>query len=105
VRETVQQYMEEEGLAEFGKDRPLYLSAVFYLPKPKSTKREWPTVRPDLSNFFKSLEDGLQREKKDSDPALMEDDSAICSISCEKRYVNEEYPEPGILVEIGEFHG
>lgn len=97
--------MEEEGIPEFPKDMALSMEAVFYLPRPKSVSREWPIVRPDLSNFIKSLEDGLQRAKKNDDPAMLEDDSAICSIYTEKRYVDEEYPEPGILLTIGEFNG
>lgn len=101
VREMVRQHMADCGIVEFEKGQPLYMGAIFYLNKPKSAKREWPTVRPDLSNFFKAVEDGMQRASKDDEPALIEDDSSICIAHVEKRYVNEDYPEPGILLTVG----
>lgn len=104
VRDMCRQYMSEFGIDEFGKTNPLAITAIFYLPRPKSAKnRLAPTVRPDLSNFFKALEDGLQRAVKDDTPALLEDDSAVCYICTQKRYVDTEYPEPGILVRISEW--
>lgn len=100
IRSLARQYMEEFDLPEFSKEHPLKLTAIFYLRKPKSVKRLWPTVRPDLSNYLKLLEDGLQRAVKDDSPALLEDDSAICSAYCEKRYCDDEHPTPGVLVRV-----
>lgn len=104
LREMVRIYMAENDIPEFPKGTPLSLELVFYLAKPKSTKREWPTVRPDLSNFIKSAEDGLQRSTKEDTPALVEDDSSIVRLVAEKRYIEGDM-EPGIMVTIGEYCG
>ena len=105
IREMTREYMEEFGIPEYPKGVPLYLNVVFYLLRPKSAKRDYPTVRPDLSNYIKSLEDGMQRRSKNDDPSLIEDDSCIVRMVAEKRYVDDEHPEPGILVEIGQYDG
>lgn len=103
IREAVREYMREHKIPEFPKSMPLQLEVLFILSKPKTAKRIHPTVRPDLSNYLKLLEDGIQRKAKEDAPALIEDDSSICSIFAEKRYVCEEYPTPGILVTLREF--
>ena len=100
IRSMVRDYMDRFNVPEFPKDVPLEVTMTFYLAKPKSAKREWPTVRPDLSNYIKSLEDGLQRQSKNDVPALLEDDSSICRITATKRYITDG--DPGILIEIGE---
>lgn len=38
---------------------PVALTVNFYLGRPKSVKREWPVVRPDLDNLLKSVKDAL----------------------------------------------
>lgn len=104
VREMVRQYVKDNDIDILDKTTVLKLTAIFYLARPKSAKKRLaPYVRPDLSNFLKSLEDALQPGKDDKDPVLFEDDSSICSIYCEKRYVDNEYPEPGILVTVEEW--
>jgi Holliday junction resolvase RusA-like endonuclease len=104
IRFMVREYMSEFDISEFPKDVPLMVTARFFLPRPASAKKRIaPIVRPDLSNYFKALEDGIQREAKDGLPALVEDDSSICAFYAEKRYVDEEHPTPGILVEISEW--
>lgn len=46
-----------------GDDRPftepVVVRAVFYMPKPKTVKRLWPSVMPDLDKLCRSLGDGL----------------------------------------------
>lgn len=102
IRQYVRSLMDKNGWPEYPKDQPLYLEAIFYLERPASAKkRVAPIVRPDLSNYFKALEDGIQRAAKDDiAPSLVEDDSSICAIYTEKRYVDHNFPEPGILVTI-----
>lgn len=102
IRSMVRKYMRENGIAEFAKDGPLYFEAIFYLKRPASAKKRIaPTVRPDLSNYLKAVEDGIQRAaKEDIAPALLEDDSSICAIYCEKRYCDETWPTPGVLVTV-----
>lgn len=106
VRQMAREYMALNKIPEFSKKAPLMLTAIFYLDRPASAKKRLaPIVRPDLSNYIKSLEDGLQRATKDDkDPALMEDDSSVCRIVCEKRYVDDEYPIAGVLVTLEEWN-
>lgn len=40
-------------------DVPLEASARFYLPRPKSVRRDLPTAKPDLSKLLRALEDPL----------------------------------------------
>lgn len=102
IRRQVRELMETNGWSEFPKDGPLYMEAIFYLHRPASAKkRVAPTVRPDLTNYLKAVEDGIQRATKDDiAPSLVEDDSSICAIYTEKRYCDETWPAPGILVTI-----
>lgn len=45
-----------KGLSQFPEGVPLSVEIWFYLAKPKSVKREYPTVKPDLDNFTKTLD-------------------------------------------------
>jgi Holliday junction resolvase RusA-like endonuclease len=106
LRGEIREFMASEGLHEYPKDVPLMMQIIFYLPKPKTAKREFPTVRPDLTNYLKLAEDGFGRSaKNDGVPALYADDSSICAIACEKRYVDENNPNPGIHVTVGPWDG
>ena len=105
LRSMVRQYMEETGALEYSKDVPISLEMDIFLGPPKKMPkgRIFPTVRPDLSNYLKAIEDGIQRAaKEDKDPALLEDDSSVCEIICRKQYCTAEYPNPGILLTIKE---
>ena len=106
VRSMVRQFMADNDLPEYAKLTPIAMEVIFYLKRPKAMPkgRLGPIVRPDLSNYLKAVEDGLQRAAKDDDaPAMFEDDSAICSIYCEKRYVDEDNPTPGCLVTVYQY--
>ena len=58
---------------------PLTVTMLFTFVKPKSSKRDYPTVRPDLDNIIKSVTDGLNN-------IAWEDDSQICRLIAEKQY-------------------
>ena len=64
----------------------------FYLKKPKSVKRKFPTVKPDYGNFGKSFIDGLNK-------VFWHDDCIIISGRSTKFYSKSE---PYIDVEIYE---
>jgi Holliday junction resolvase RusA-like endonuclease len=57
----------------------LKMTVVFTIKRPKTVKREHPTVKPDTSNMVKSLEDALNK-------IAYEDDSQIVSFCAAKRY-------------------
>ena len=58
---------------------PLAVKVAFYLTKPKSVKREYPTVTPDTDNLLKSCFDAMNG-------LLWEDDCQIVNIEAAKRY-------------------
>lgn len=62
---------------------PISVRVIIFLPKPKSTKRKYPHVRPDLDNFVKLVLDGAQKA------GIFNDDGQICDLLCYKRYSEE----------------
>lgn len=59
-------------------DGPVQVSLLFQVKKPKSVKREYPSVKPDVDNFAKAALDAL------SD--FWKDDSQIIRLYARKRY-------------------
>ena len=58
---------------------PLYVSVSLYIKRPKSVKREYPSVKPDADNYLKALLDSLNG-------VLWEDDAQCVDITVRKRY-------------------
>lgn len=63
------------------------VDATFILPKPKTVKRELPTVPPDLDKIARSLGDSMSLPKY---AVLIEDDSLICKWEIRKIYGTQE---------------
>lgn len=76
----------------FEKDIPLFLHVIFHLPKPKSTRRSLPCVRPDLDNLQKCMQDAL-------DKLAWHDDGQICTSLAEKVYARPKC-NPGMQIYI-----
>jgi len=69
-------------------DEPMILSCKIYIVKPKTVKREYPEVKPDLSNYIKGIEDAMNK-------IVYTDDSKIIGYTeCMKLYRRH----PGISV-------
>ena len=83
-------YLHENGWEPF--DGPVQLRITFYLPRPKTVKRDLPTVPPDLDKLIRAVGDGL------TDSQIWKDDSLVVSLVCEKVYADER--EPGAEIEI-----
>ena len=62
----------------------LHVVINFVFKRPKSTKRKYMTVRPDLDNLVKSVTDALNN-------ILYTDDSQIVKLTIEKKYGIEEH--------------
>lgn len=62
---------------------PLAVKVAFYLTKPKSVKREYPAVKPDVDNLLKSTFDAMNG-------LLWKDDCQIVSLEASKRYSSGE---------------
>ena len=82
-----------ENKPEFPLSGELALEAVFYLEKPKTVKRDAPTVPPDLDKLLRSL-DSLTG-------IIWEDDAQVCKIIAFKRYASETNP-PGAFITISQ---
>jgi len=57
----------------------LSVTIVFLIKKPKTVKREYPTVKPDVDNLCKSTLDSLNG-------IAFDDDSQIIEINASKKY-------------------
>jgi Holliday junction resolvase RusA-like endonuclease len=78
----------DSGLTIF--DEPVMVSAVFVFPKPKSVKRVWPSVMPDLDKLARAVGDALSVDSK----LILVDDSRIVHWNIWKRYGDQ----PGVHV-------
>jgi Holliday junction resolvase RusA-like endonuclease len=77
---------------------PVTLEVIFFMPKPKSVKREYPSVKPDLDKMIRSINDSA------TDAGVLQDDSQVIEIVAHKVYADEEMPE-GVLIQYTEFLG
>ncbi len=73
----------------------LEVKMVFMLERPKSAKRRHPTVKPDLSNYVKGIEDALNN-------IAYLDDSQIIKLYTEKRYLDKPEYQPCVVIEVRE---
>ena len=65
-------------------DEPIAIRMMFFLPKPKTVTRDYPTVMPDLSNLLKATEDCLTKA------GVLRDDSIVINHECWKFYAENE---------------
>lgn len=61
----------------------LKVKIEFFLKKPKSSKNEFPKVRPDLDNYVKSVFDAF-------DGIVWKDDGQVCEIEARKLYTEDK---------------
>ena len=71
------------------------VEVTFVLPKPKTVKRELPTVAPDADKLARSLGDAMSLEKY---AQLIEDDSLICRWEIRKVYGTPETMGCSVIV-------
>jgi len=81
VAEQTARYMNWETLNPL--DNPVEIGLVFYLARPKSVKREWPSVKPDLDKLIRSTFDGL------TTGGLYIDDALVIAVSASKEYATD----------------
>ena len=70
---------------------PIAITMRFRVKRPKSVKREYPTVAPDLDKYVRSVNDGLTG-------VAFADDSQVIRIIASKEYSDT----PGVDIEINE---
>jgi Holliday junction resolvase RusA-like endonuclease len=92
-RYAVRERAKEAGGKMIPAGRPVWLSVLFYLPRPKSRKNEnYHATRPDLDKLIRSALDSLTG-------VAYEDDSQVCDLKAEKHY---NWDVPGASIDWGE---
>lgn len=69
-------------------DNAIKVKIIFNLKRPKSVKRMYPAVKPDIDNYIKQIFDS-------GNGILWVDDSLICSL-----YTTKQYSEGEAMIEI-----
>lgn len=77
---------------------PVTLTVIFFMPKPKSVKREYPSVKPDLDKLIRSINDSA------TDAGVLQDDSQVIEIVAHKVYADQFLPG-GVLITYTKFLG
>lgn len=62
---------------------PVEIALVFYLPRPKTVSRKFPSVKPDLDKLIRSTFDGL------TTGGLYTDDALVIAVSASKEYATD----------------
>lgn len=73
------------------RDVPVRVVLEFLMPRPKSVRRVWPTVPPDIDKTIRAILDAL------TDAGVWGDDSQVVSLSAVKRYADDM---PGVNVRV-----
>lgn len=76
-----------------GYDEPVNVWMEFRLPRPPSTKRSAPSVKPDLDKLVRAVLDALEQS------GVIKNDSRVCFINATKSYA-EPGTEPGLELAI-----
>jgi crossover junction endodeoxyribonuclease RusA len=74
-------------------DGALTASMVFYMPKPKTSKRAYPDYAPDVDKLIRSVGDQLQQS------GLIKNDGQLVSITAIKYWATETQP-PGLTLNL-----
>lgn len=76
-------------------DGPLQVTIQFRMPRPRSVKRLYPSVKPDIDKLARAVLDGLTAA------AVIVDDSRVISLTAEKVYAEV----PGASIRVTEVPG
>lgn len=71
---------------------PVEVVAWFFLPRPRTVRRKYPTTVPDLDKLMRALGDGMK------DGGLVRDDSLIVNENIKKRYADGRVPGVDVTV-------
>jgi Holliday junction resolvase RusA-like endonuclease len=74
------------------------LTAIFFMPRPKSVVRPLPSVKPDLDKLIRAIGDAATKA------GVIQDDSQICEIVAHKVYEADDLPR-GVLITLHKFLG
>ena len=69
------------------------VEALFFLPRPKSVKRPYMTVKPDADKLLRGLLDSITH-------VIIRDDAQVTDATARKRYVSDLVPSPVTVITI-----
>ena len=92
IAERCQNAKEQEDIFFSG---PVSVEVFFYLPRPKTVKRAWPIVPPDLDKLCRGVLDGIGQSE-----VTWKDDSQVIKLVAWKAYADDR--DPGAFVKITE---
>ncbi len=85
-----------EGVDRELYDKPVDVSLLFHLRRPKSAKkRRWPHVKPDIDKLCRTVLDALVTA------GVIRDDAQVVSLSADKQYDDR----PGVLIDVERLDG
>jgi Holliday junction resolvase RusA-like endonuclease len=96
IQDAAMEAKQHAGVRGVDSDHAYELVVLYLLHKPPSKRRKnsnphpFPTVKPDLSNCVKLIEDALNE-------LVWKDDSQICNLRVYKRYTHDE-PQASIYI-------
>ena len=74
------------------------LQVIFFMPRPKTVTRLFPTTKPDLDKLIRAINDSA------TDAGVLEDDSQVVEIVAYKFYQDEQNPV-GVFVAYDKLSG
>lgn len=97
-RRAVREGLEAANVACEPIPAPVSLEVIFFLPRPKTVRRLFPSTKPDLDKLVRAINDSA------TDAGVLEDDSQVVEIVANKVYADAELPA-GALITFCEFSG
>ena len=91
----IKKYLSDKNIKIYKRPQAVYAYMTFYLERPKSvpkSKRDLPSVRPDLDKYIRCVLDALTG-------IAFEDDAQVTTLYVEKVYESRE--QIGVRIEIG----
>lgn len=70
---------------------PVSVDLIFEIQKPNSSRRAYPTVKPDIDKLLRAVLDGI------TDAGIWKDDSQVVSVLARKVYVMNK---PGVIATV-----
>lgn len=86
--------MKDNHFDGFDSGVPVELCVGFTIARPKTVRRNMPTVKPDLDKLLRCLMDGL------TDSGIIHDDAQITDIAASKGYVRSSDDHPRCVVRL-----
>jgi crossover junction endodeoxyribonuclease RusA len=77
---------------QFNLTGPAHISVDFFLPKPPTVKRLFPSVKPDVDKLLRAVFDALEAS------GALSSDAIICGVEAKKHYAGASGPGAEILL-------